>query len=96
MSQNESPTYGQIDRAIRGLKEVEEQENPLLPESFDGLVQRLARVYAAVQPLLATLTILPLLPPSWRKAIKGLTDAVEAVVAGAAPPSVRFKAGRDL
>lgn len=95
MSQNESPTYGQIDRAIRGLKEVE-QENPLLPESFDGLVQRLARVYAVAQPLLTTLTIVPLLPPSWRKAIKGLTDAVEAVVAGAATPAVSFKAGRDL
>ena len=90
------PTRGQIDRSIRGLKDFE-QENTLLPDSFAGLLERLARIYEAGKPFLAMLALLPFFPPSWRRLIDALSRAIEALVAaGADGVAARFKAGKDL
>lgn len=91
------PTWGQVDRSIRGLKD--EQENTLLPGTFAGHIERLVRIYAAIRPLLAMLAIVPFLPPTWRKAIDLFRQVLDDVAAGAKDPdgvSARFKAGRDL
>ena len=96
MNPNESPTWEQIDRSIRGLKDFE-QENTLLPDSFAGHLERLARIYEAVKPFLTMLALVPFFPPSWRRIIDALSRAIEALVAaGTDGVSARFKAGRDL
>jgi hypothetical protein len=89
------PSYNRIDRGLRGLKNIE-AENTLLPESFDGHVQRAVRIYIAVRPLLTVLATLPLLPPSWRSGLTLFTKALDAVAAGVDGISANFKAGRDL
>ncbi len=68
----------------------------LLPESFEGHVQRAVRIYTAVRPLLTVLATLPLLLPTWRSGLTSLTKALDAVAAGVDGISARFKAGRDL
>ena len=95
MTSNEIPTWGQIDRSIRQLKDFE-QENTLLPETLTGAVERLVRIYDAVRPLLTMLALAPFLPPSWRKVIGALSSALAAVAAGADAGSAEFKAGKDL
>jgi hypothetical protein len=95
MSTTQNPTYAQVDRAIRGLKDFE-QEQTLLPESFEGHVARLVRIYASAKPLLTMLAALPLFPPTWRKAITYLTTAIDAVAAGAGSVTASFKAGKDI
>jgi hypothetical protein len=89
------PTYGQIVRSIRTLKDFE-KEHTLLPESFAGNVERLARVYAAAKPLLTALALTPFLPRVFRDAVALLDRAIAAVIAGAGEIRARFKAGRDL
>jgi len=95
MTSNEIPTWGQIDRSIRQLKDFE-QENTLLPETLTGAVERLVRIYDAVRPLLTMLALAPFLPPSWRKVIGALSSALAAVAAGADAGSAEFKAVKDL
>ena len=96
MTTNESPTWEQIDRSIRGLKDLE-QENTLLPDTFAGHVEHLARIYEAVKPFLAMLALVPFFPPSWRKVLNALSRAIEAITAaGEDGVSPEFKAGRDL
>lgn len=96
MTMNQSLSYRQIDRSIRGILKDFEQENTLLPETFADHVQRLVRVYPAIKPLLTMLTLLPF-PPVWRKGLDLLKQVIEAVAA-ASPNDIpaNFKAGKDL
>jgi hypothetical protein len=97
MTTNETsiPTYTQIHRSLRGLEDVE-QENTLLPESFESHLARLAHIYTAVKPLVTMLAGVPLLPPLFRKGIAYLGTAIEAVLASSGNVSAKFKAGKDL
>lgn len=89
------PSYGEIDRSIRRLKNIE-PENTFLPASFGGQVERLVRIYGAVKPLLTVMTTLPLIPSPWRNGLAIFMKALDAVVAGAGEITPNFKAGKDL
>lgn len=84
----------QVRCSLRGLKHIDQDAR--VPESFEGQLERLARVYASVKPLLTMLAAVPLLPPLFRKAITYLGAAIEAVAAGVGSLPVSFKAGKDL
>jgi hypothetical protein len=94
-NQNPIPTEWQVKHSLRGLKHID-QESAEAPQSFEGQLERLARVYASVKPLLTMLAAVPLLPPMFRKAITYLGAAIEAVAAGVSILPVSFKAGKDL
>ena len=93
--QNPIPTEWQVKRSLRGLQHID-QESTGVAESFEGRIERLARVYGSVKPLLALLSSVWLMPPVFRKAIGSLGDAIEAVAAGVGNLPVSFKAGKDL
>ena len=91
-----SPTWEQINRSIRELKDLE-QENTLLPDNFDVLFERFARIYEAVKPFLSMLAVVPLFPSSWRKVLDALNRVLEALAAAwENGVSAEFKAGKDL
>ena len=69
-----------------------------LPDTFDGRVQKLVKVYNGIKPLLAVVSVTPLLSPSWRAALATFTQAVEALINAPelAAAGSDFKAGKDL
>lgn len=97
MTKNQTliPTESQVKRSLRGLKHIA-QESAEAPETFEGRLDRLARVYASVKPLLTLLSSVWLLPPAYRKAIAAISAAIEALAAGVGTIPVSFKAGKDL
>lgn len=99
MSTNPKPTmpsFKAIDRDIRTLTAGIEQEHALMPETQEGRVARLIKIYSGIKPLLTVLTALPLIPSSWRTALAVFNTALAAVAAGAEEADPGFKAGRDL
>jgi hypothetical protein len=88
--------YKAINRAIHAVDVAEmETEQAAIADTPGNRMQKLANMYAAVKPLLATLTTLPLIPASWRAALALFTSALEAVVLSP-ESSPSFKAGKDL
>jgi hypothetical protein len=59
--------------------------------------QRLVATYTAVRPILAAISVLPLVPANWRLGLRVFIEALDAFVV---TPSVTaqedFKAGKDL
>jgi hypothetical protein len=92
------PTFRKIDDNIRTLTAELEQEKTLLPETQSGRLERLLRIYAALEPLLTALTLLPLIPARWRDTLRLFLNTLEALAGSGIPevPTVEFKAGRDL
>jgi hypothetical protein len=85
-----------VDRSIRNLVQEMEHEKTLLAETPLGAVQRVLKVYRQIKPLLTVISSLPILPLTWRMALNGFTQALDAL-AGAAPGvTAAFKAGKDL
>jgi hypothetical protein len=90
------PTFKSIDRDIRTLAAEVEQENALMPETQEGRVARLVKIYSGIKPLLTVISALPVIPSSWRAALTIFNTALAAVAAGAEEIDAGFKAGRDL
>ena len=61
-----------------------------------GPLAQLVKVYSGIKPLLTILATLPIIPPSWRAALKAFNAALEAVAASAGEVNADFKAGKDL
>lgn len=89
------PTEWQVRRSLRGLQHID-LESTAASDTFEGRLERLARIYATVKPLLTLLSSVWLLPPAFRDAIRFLGAAIEAVAGGVGNVPVSFKAGKDL
>ena len=84
------------DRTLRALQQDMEQENTLVPETQNGRIARLLKIYNGIRPLLTVISALPLIPSTWRAALALFNNALAAVAAGAEDVSTEFKAGKDL
>jgi hypothetical protein len=63
------PSLKSIDREIRTLTEMQ-QEQPLMPETQNGRIARLLKIYNGIKPLLTVISALPLIPSGWRAALE--------------------------
>jgi hypothetical protein len=89
-------TYAAINRSIKTLDIAgTEMENAAISDTPSGRIQKLAKVYAAVKPLLTVISSLSLIPQAWRAGLSLFIAAVEAVTSS---PELNpdFKAGKDL
>jgi len=88
-------TYGTINQSIRSLDFTEFESLAAIGDTFVSRLQRLTKLYAAVKPLLAVVSTLPLLPQSWRAGLALFLATLDAV---ASSPEIDpdFKAGKDL
>jgi hypothetical protein len=85
-----------IDRSIRTLMQETEHENTLVADTPLGALQRVLKVYRQIKPLLAVISALPILPLTWRMALNGFTQALDALATAAPGVTAAFKAGKDL
>jgi hypothetical protein len=90
--------FEQIDEAIASLDMESLNENSILPLSPADRIQRLVKVYYVVRPLLTAMSMLPLIPASWRAALVLFIETLEAlaVVSEGGAVADWFKAGKDL
>ncbi len=95
---SKAQSFKAIDRSISTMTaELEqEQEATLLPATQSARVERLLKIYRGIKPLLTVLTMLPLIPNTWRAALALFNNALEAVAVGVGDVSADFKAGKDL
>jgi hypothetical protein len=93
-----TPSFKTIDREIRTLTAEMQQEQTLMPETQNGRIARLLKIYNGIKPLLTVISALPLTPSGWRAALVLFNNALAAVAAGAGADDVTadFKAGKDL
>ncbi len=91
-----TPSFKAIDREIRTLMAAMEQENTLLPDTQNGRIARLLKIYNGLKPLLTVISTLPLIPSTWRAALALFNSALAAVAAGVEDQDAEFKAGKDL
>jgi hypothetical protein len=88
-------TYGAINHAMRSLDVSECEQFAAIDEPFVNRLQRLTKLYPAVKPLLTAISVLPVLPQSWRAGLALFLATVDAITASPeADPE--FKAGKDL
>jgi hypothetical protein len=85
-----------VDRSIRNLVQEMEHEKTLLAETPLGALQRVLKVYRQIKPLLTVISALPILPLTWRMALNGFIQALDALSSAAPNVTAAFKAGRDL
>jgi hypothetical protein len=90
--------FDQIDQAIASLDMEALNDNSVLPLSQSDRIQRLLKVYYVVRPLLTALSMLPLIPASWRAALVLFIETLEAISVAAEGSAAAewFKAGKDL
>ena len=89
-------TYGAINQSMRSINFAEfEQFAAIGGGTFVGHLQQLSKLYAAVKPLLAAVSALPLLPQSWRAGL-ALFLATLDVITSAPEIDPDFKAGKDI
>jgi hypothetical protein len=92
------PSFKSIDRDIRTLTAEMQQEQTLMPETQNGRIARLLKIYNGIKPLLTVISALSLIPSGWRAALVLFNNALAAVAAraGADDVTADFKAGKDL
>jgi hypothetical protein len=66
-SNPKQPSFKTIDREIRTLTAEMQQEQTLMPETQNGRIARLLKVYNGIKPLLTVISALPLIPSGWRR-----------------------------
>lgn len=82
------PSFKSIDREIRTLTAEMQQEQTLMPETQNGRIARLLKIYNGIKPLLTVISALPLIPSGWRAALVLFNNALAAVAAGAGADDV--------
>ena len=96
--------FEQIDHNIRVLHLAERQtRNTVAPETLAERLAYALTIYAVIRPILTGLSLLSLLPPSWRKCLTTFVKAVDAVsakfsaapAAATEPPVVNALADTD-
>ena len=92
---NAATTYAMISHSIRSLDLDDFSGQTAIADTFKAQLQRLAKLYIALKPLLAAIATLPLLPQTWRVALAFFIGTLDAV---ASSPEIDpdFKAGKDL
>ena len=85
-----------IDASLRNLNKEMEQENTLVQETPASRFQRVVKIYRSIKPLLTTISVLPLIPATWRAGLVMFNQALEALSASAPDITAQFKAGKDL
>jgi hypothetical protein len=85
-----------VGRTIRALVQEMEHEQTVVAETPIGTLQRVLKVYRQTKPLLAVLGTLPIVPLTWRMALTGFTQALDALATAAPEITAGFKAGKDL
>lgn len=85
-----------IDRSIRTLMQDMEHENTLVPETPNGKLQRVLKIYRAIKPMLTVISTLPLIPSTWRAAVVMFNQALEALSLVGGEVTAEFKGGKDL
>jgi hypothetical protein len=92
---NAATTYAMINHSIRSLDFDDFGKQTAIADTFKTQLQRLAKLYVALKPLLDAVVTLPLLPQTWRAALGLFVGTLDAV---ASSPEIDpdFKAGKDL
>ena len=85
-----------VDRNIRTLMQEMEHENTLVPETPNGRLQRVLKIFRSLKPVLAVVGTLPLIPATWRSAIAMFVQALDALALVGPEITADFKAGKDL
>jgi hypothetical protein len=87
--------YVHINRSIACFDLGEFAEQAAIADTLETRLQRLAKLYIALKPLLSAIATLPLLPQPWRIALGLFIGTLDAV---ASSPGIDpdFKAGKDL
>ncbi len=85
-----------IDRNVRALMQEMEHENTLVPETPNGRLQRVLKIFRSLRPTLALVGALPIIPSNWRAAISMLIQALDALALVGPEITANFKAGKDL
>jgi hypothetical protein len=90
-----SAAYASINRSIRSLDLDDFGKQTAIADTFKTQLQRLAKLYIALKPLLDAIVTLPFLPQTWRVALGLFVGTLDAV---ASSPEIDpdFKAGKDL
>ncbi|HVR37488.1 MAG TPA: hypothetical protein VMU84_00210 [Thermoanaerobaculia bacterium] len=95
-------SFATIDKGIADLKARHSVEAKALPTAAapttaapEERTARLLSIYAAVRPIFAVLTAVPLIPPTWRDALR-LFVVMFDETAALSDIGPRFKAGKDL
>jgi hypothetical protein len=81
-----------VDRGIRTMMNRMESENTAAQETPNTRVQRVLEMYRNVKPALVAISILPIIPLTWRTAILMFNQALD----GLAVAGNSFKAGKDI
>ena len=92
-------TFAAIDAHVRA------QTAAIPPQTAQNSLQRFFARYAAIRPILAALSVFPLIPPTWRAGLVAfmatadevalLTQAPIATTPTPVPANPDFKAGKD-
>ena len=85
-----------LDRTVRALMREMEHENTLVPETPNGRLQRVLKIFRSLKPVLAVVGTLPLIPATWRSAIVLFVQALDALALVGPEITADFKAGKDL
>jgi hypothetical protein len=72
-----------VDRAVRTLMRELEREDTIVPESPRARVERVLTIYRGLTPLFGVITVLPLIPYTWRAALVIFDQSLDSL-AGAA------------
>jgi hypothetical protein len=90
-------SFKQIDASLKTL--TVEQPNAAQPETLTARVEKLAKVYSSIKPLLAAVAALPIIPQTWRIGLTLFAQTIDLVVSApelVAAGDADFKAGKDL
>jgi hypothetical protein len=89
-------SFKQIDASLKTL--TIEQPNAAQPETLTARIEKLAKVYGSIKPLLTAVAALPI-PRTWRIGLTLFAQTIDLVVSApelAAAGDGDFKAGKDL
>ncbi len=91
-------SFERIDQTIRGIDMEAEQSLVAAAAATPGeRLQRVLKIYRGIKPLLTALSVLPLIPATWRAAITLFVQTIEALAASVPDGvAIEFKAGKDL
>ena len=85
-------TYESIEKSIHNI----DLEAMTAIAEGPNRTQRLVAMYAAVRPILSAVSVLPLLPPKFREALRLFLLTFDQFAQSAAQSDPDFKAGKDL
>ena len=86
-------TYESIEKSLRN---IDVEAMGVVAAEPQSRTQRFVTLYRAIHPILASLAVLPLLPPQFREAIRLFLTTTDAFTQDLGQSDATFKAGKDL